>query len=101
MTRSCRDYGQIVRDMSAAQTLVIYCLGTSEEPMRGDVDLQTLLFLSSIELHDLFEGTFVFQQHANGPFSERIFEDVTAIIEDGYASGSDFKLSNEYNFPKS
>lgn len=95
MTRSCRDYGQIVRDMSASQTLVIYCLGTSEEPMRGDVDLQTLLFLSSIELPDLFEGIFVFQQHANGPFSERIFEDVTAIIKDGYASGSDFKLSNE------
>ena len=95
MTRSCRDYGQIVRDMSASQTLVIYCLGTSEEPMRGDVDLQTLLFLSSIELPDLFEGTFVFQQHANGPFSERIFEDVTAIFKDGYASGSDLKLSNE------
>lgn len=95
MTKSCRDCSQTVRDMSASQMLVIYCLGTSEEPMRGDVDLQTVLFLSSIELPDLFEGIFVFQQHVNGPFSERIFEDVTAIIEDGYASSSDFKLSNE------
>ena len=95
MTRSCRDYSQIVRDTSASQILVIYCLGTSEEPMSGDVDLQTVLFLSSIELPDLFEGVFVFQQHVNGPFSERIFEDVTAIIKDGYASGSDLKLSNE------
>ncbi len=95
MTRSCEDCSQMVCGMSASQTLVIYCLGTSEEPMRGDVDLQTLLFLSSIELPDLFEGVFVFQQHVNGPFSERIFEDVTAIIKDGYTSGSDFKLSNE------
>ncbi len=95
MTGSCVDYSQKVRNMDASQRIIIYCLGASGKPVGSDVDLQKILFLSSIALPELFDGVFTFQQYRKGPYSERIDEDVAVISNSGYVSCPDLRLSDE------
>lgn len=95
MTGSCVDCSQKIRDMDASQRIIIYCLGAFGEPVGSDVNLQKIMFLSSMALPEIFDGVFTFQQYRKGPYSERIDEDVAVIGSSGYMAGSDLRLSDE------
>ena len=95
MTEPTVNYGQIVRDMDVSQRLIIYCLGALNRPVENRVDIQKILFLTSMELPDLFEDIFTFQKYKKGPYSERIDEDVAVISNSGFIEGSQFGLSEE------
>ncbi len=95
MTDQYVDYNQRVSDMDSSQRLLIYCLGALGKPVENEVDIQKIMFLSSIALPDLLDRVYTFQQYKKGPYSERINEDVAVIKSSGYLSGTDFKLSDE------
>ncbi len=95
MTGSCVDCSQKIRDMDASQRIIIYCLGAFGEPVGSDVNLQMIMFLSSMALPETFDGVFTFRQCRKGPYSERIDEDVAVIGSSGYLAGSDLGLSDE------
>lgn len=95
MTESYVDYSQKVSNMDASQRLVLYCLGALGKPVENEVDIQKIMFLSSIALPELLNRVYTFQEYKKGPYSERINEDVAVIKSSGYLSESDFELSDE------
>ena len=73
---SLDDYNQKVRSMDASQKIIIYCMGALNKPVENKDSIQKILFLTSMELPDLFKDLFTVQKNKNGPDSERIDEDV-------------------------
>lgn len=89
------DYKKKIQEMDASQRLIIYCLGASEKPIEHKVDIQKILFLTSMEYPDLFKDVFTFQKYKKGPYSERVDENVSVISNSGYIAGAEFGLSDE------
>ena len=79
--------------MESSERLILYCLGAQEKPVRTKLELQKILFLSSVSLPDIFGGIYTFQKHKMGPYSEKVDEDVEEIRFSGYLTGPGFDLS--------
>lgn len=84
-----------VLDMDASQRLIIYCMGALDKPVKDEVNIQKIIFLSAMSYPGIFRDMYTFRKHKKGPYSEKIDEDLNVISNSGLVKGSDFDLSKD------
>lgn len=84
----------ILKGLDASQRVILFCLGSLHRPLSEEVELQKLLFLSTVQLPDVFKDTFTFEKYRKGPYSERINEDLSVLSNSGYVGCHDLGLTD-------
>lgn len=94
MERPSADSKIKVSEMEASQRIILYCIGALDKPIKKQVDIQKIIFLSKISLPEIFEDLYTFQKHKKGPYSERIDEDLYVLRNSGFIEEPGFILSD-------
>ncbi len=89
------EFQRTVSDMDASQRLIIYCMGALDKPVKDEVNIQKIIFLSAMSYPSIFKGLYTFRKHKKGPYSEKINEDLNVISDSGLVTGSNYGLSKD------
>lgn len=74
---------KIFDSMTGSERVILYCIGSSNEPLKSKVKIQKLIFLCVQALPDVLDEEFNFSTHKKGPYSQEVDETVLTFNDYG------------------